>query len=168
MMSLAGHAEANAFCARFRQADPATTWKWFHEAARLDQLGHQMTPDIFGPGAKALQLLKPVVSNDGAPISCFVNCEAMYDARRVQDHRPMTSGPTRPHRHCARIGSDGIALRASERRSAERCIGTPGTCRTDAKLARRRGCRVELTSPLVSVAWLALDPPERFEWRYET
>jgi hypothetical protein len=30
----------------------------------VDQLGYQMEPDIFGPGAKALQLLKLLVSND--------------------------------------------------------------------------------------------------------
>lgn len=87
LMSLASHAEASAMLAWFIERDLPATRNWFREAARLDQRWYQMAPDVFGPGSKALQLLRPLMSGDEALIEWFAHYDAVYDAKRVHDHR---------------------------------------------------------------------------------
>lgn len=89
LLSLAGHAEANAMQAWFRRRDLAATRDWFRQAATLVKKRYAMGDDTFGPGAKMFQLMNPLIANDEALIEWFAHCDAVYDMKRVQDHCTM-------------------------------------------------------------------------------
>lgn len=216
LMALAGYAQASALYSWFALKDLAATRSWFHEAARCDRLGYEMEHDVSGPGAKALQLLKPLISNDNELIDWFAHHEDAYDANRIQDHRThdfwayqavvaLRQDWATLESRCRKVIADPPKA-ASEQRylldhqfylalaqgDEERMqevleqllqpkrvrardsneggysadlISTPAVI--FAKLAWRRGCRIQVKSPLVPAEWLPLDSPPSFERMYE-
>lgn len=111
LMSLSSHGEASAMCAWFEHRDLPAMRQWLHVAARLDQKWYQMEEDTQGPGAKMLQLLHPLLSNNRSLIEWFAHYDAAYDLERVESHKT----------HDFWAYQAVVALRGEWDRLAERC-----------------------------------------------
>ena len=86
-MTLSSHAQANAIVSWFEQHDLPATRQWWYVAAKLDQMWYQMEEDTQSPGAKFLQLLKPLLSNNEELIEWFIHYDLAYDMKRVENHK---------------------------------------------------------------------------------
>jgi hypothetical protein len=86
-MLLANHATAMAMNAWFADQDLSRLRQWMHIKAGLDKFRLAMLSDTAGPGAKMLQLLAPLVSNDRALIRWFAECDTQFDMARVDDSK---------------------------------------------------------------------------------
>ena len=84
-MSLSAHAEAAAMYAWFGKHDLVAMRNWCYVASRLDQMWYLMEENKSGPGAKMLQLLRPLLSNNSSLIEWFAHYDAAYDMDRVED-----------------------------------------------------------------------------------
>lgn len=85
LSSLSSHALASAMSAWFKHHDLKAMHEWCYVAAKLDQRWYEKTKDTQSPGAKLLQLMKPLLSNDVSLISWFSNFDGVYDADRIED-----------------------------------------------------------------------------------
>ena len=85
--------------------------EWCYVASRLDQELYRRVPDTMSPGAKMLQLLKPLLSNNREMIDWFANHDQAYDLKRVED----------PKTHDFWAYQGVVALRGDWDRLVSRC-----------------------------------------------
>ncbi|MDB5802957.1 MAG: hypothetical protein JWN73_279 [Betaproteobacteria bacterium] len=104
----------------FEYGDLNAMRQWCYVAAKLDQMWNQMEDDTLSPGAKMLQLLKPLLSNHGSLIEWFAHYDKGYDLDRVENHKT----------HDFWAYQAPLALRGEWQRLIARCervIGDPPT-----------------------------------------
>ena len=86
-MLLCSNAAANAMRAWFEDHDLASLQQWAYVAAKLNQMYYQMEVHTHSPGGKMLKLLYPLLSNHNALIDWFAHYDAIYDPKRVENHK---------------------------------------------------------------------------------
>ena len=86
-MELSDHAQASAMYAWFKHNDLNAMRQWCYVASKLDQKWYSMEIDTIEPGARMLQLLKPLLSNHDSLIDWFARCDQAYDMKRVESHK---------------------------------------------------------------------------------
>lgn len=82
---LSDHALASAVAAWFRHGDLHAMRQWCYVAAGLDRMLLERTQDRFGPFAKVLGLLKPLLSNDPELIGWFAAHGAVFFEHLIDD-----------------------------------------------------------------------------------
>ena len=83
---LSSHALASAMSAWFSHHDLEVMRQWCYVAAKLDQEQYRRTEgQTDSPGAKLLQLLKPLLSNNSTVINWFAHFDGCYDLKRVEN-----------------------------------------------------------------------------------
>lgn len=110
-MGLSSHAMASAMYAWFSENDLQSMKQWWYVSAKLDQFHYRIELDTLSPGGKTLGLLKPIMSDHAGVIDWFAHFDAMYDMKRVENHKA----------HDFWAYQTMIALRGDWSRLVERC-----------------------------------------------
>jgi hypothetical protein len=85
LLMLSGHALGKAMVAWFANHNLIEFKDWLYTAAEIDRLSYQTQIDTSAPGAKFLQLLKPLVSDNASLINWFSQYDLTYDVNRIED-----------------------------------------------------------------------------------
>jgi hypothetical protein len=86
-IGLSSHAKAKAMFAWFKNHSLKSFREWCFVAAKLDQMWYRMRDDTINPGARLLQLLNPLMSNNIEIIDWFKNNDSAYNMQRVESHK---------------------------------------------------------------------------------
>lgn len=111
LLGLSSHALARAISAWFSHHDLKSMRQWGYVASKLDQEYYKRSEETHSAGAKLLQLLKPLLSNNPKLIDWFAHCDWVYDLGRAEN--------TKTHDFWAYQAV--VALRGEWDRLEERC-----------------------------------------------
>jgi hypothetical protein len=110
-LRLSSHALAKAVEAWFSKRDLSSMRQWCYVGGKLQGLAYECTTDTSGPAGRTLSLLMPLLSNNMPLINWYAHYDAIYDLKRVEDHRT----------HDFFAYQAIVALRGEWSRLADRC-----------------------------------------------